>query len=88
MSAYAKREGVSLWALSYWRKRLRAMQAAPTGDLQPRAGFVPVRVTAPARAAEPVCSVMLGEGLRIDFSQPPAVQWLVALSASMAAQVR
>jgi len=88
--SYAKREGLSVSALYYWRKRLsaenplqaRALSAAP----RPSRQFVPVEIS---EANERVpCSLILAPGVRLELAQLPSAQWLAALGAAVSRQVR
>ncbi|CAM5569519.1 Transposase OS=Eoetvoesiella caeni OX=645616 GN=DFR37_1164 PE=4 SV=1 [Eoetvoesiella caeni] len=88
--AYARREGLSVSALYYWRKRLKseasssavALPAAP----QPSRQFVPVQIS-DADARVP-CSLILAPGVRLELAQLPSAQWLAALGAAVSRQVR
>lgn len=88
--AYAKREGVSVSALYYWRKRLKAEGSTPPRALpvavQPGRQFVPVQIS-DADARVP-CSLTLAPGVRLELAQLPSAQWLAALGAAVSRQVR
>lgn len=88
--AYAKREGLSVSALYYWRKRLksegspqaRALPVMPPFSQQ----FVSVQVS-DANDRVP-CTLILAPGVRLELAQLPSAQWLAALGAAVSRQVR
>lgn len=88
--AYAKREGLSVSALYYWRKRLKSEASSSTVVLPaaPQSGrqFVPVQIS-DADARVP-CSLILAPGVRLELAQLPSAQWLAALGAAASRQVR
>ena len=76
---YAKKHGISVSALYYWQRKLKASaggraQSAPVGK------FVALRVV-PAVEAPPACSctLVLAPGMRLEMTALPAPQWLAAL---------
>lgn len=78
-SAYAKQHGISVTALYYWQRKLKApsggrAQSTPVGK------FVALRI-APAVEVPPACSctLVLALGMRLEMTQLPAPQWLAAL---------
>lgn len=88
--AYAKREGLSVSALYYWRKRLKAENATQGQTLavapQPGQQFVAVQISeATSRVS---CSLILAPGVRLELAQLPSAQWLAELGAAVARQVR
>lgn len=88
--AYAEREGLSVSALYYWRKRLKAEGSTQARALpvMPQAGrqFVPVQIS-DTSACVP-CSLILAPGVRLELAQLPSAQWLAALGAAVSRQVR
>jgi transposase-like protein len=78
--AYAEREGLSAKALYRWRKRLAA-EGRP-GRAEP-GGFVPIQLE-PAVTARAGCTVVIDARLRLECATLPAVDWLAALSATLA----
>jgi len=87
--AYAKREGLSVSALYYWRKRLKSEGSSSVVALsapQPVRQFVPVQLS-DAQAHVP-CSLILAPGVRLELAQLPSAQWLAALGAAVSRQVR
>ena len=95
---YARREGLSVSNLYYWRRRIKAQIHGP---LQP-APRSTVAVTAPpSRRFVPVVTLgtnsdhtidrhvlILNSGLRLELSSLPNPQWLAQVSQAMALQVR
>ena len=81
VTVYAKRHGLSLASLYYWRQKLlaAARKAAPSVHGK----FVAVRI---AQAAPPsgACALILPSGLRLDMSALPTPAWLAALEHSHA----
>ena len=79
VTVYAKRHGLSLASLYYWRQKLMAA----SGLVAPAelGKFVAVRV---AEAAPPsgACTLILPSGLRLEMPALPAPAWLVALEQS------
>ena len=76
VTVYAKRHGLSLASLYYWRQKLLVVdgKAAPTAHGK----FVAVRI---AEAALPAgaCILILPSGLRLEMPVLPAPAWLAAL---------
>lgn len=87
--AYARREGLSVSALYYWRKRLKSAgsSSAVALPVAPQSGqFVPVQISdADARVS---CSLILAPGVRLELAQLPSAQWLAALGAAVSRPVR
>ena len=81
VTVYAKRHGLSLASLYYWRQKLLAVD----GNAGPSAPgkFVAVRI---AEAAPPsgLCTLILPSGLRLEMAALPAPAWLAALEQSHA----
>jgi transposase len=79
MTVYAKRHGLSLASLYYWRQKLLLVddKAAPTTHGK----FVAVRI---GEAALPsgACVLILPSGLRLEMPALPTPAWLVALDQS------
>jgi hypothetical protein len=94
---YAEREALSVSALYYWRRRIKAQQHGPQpltavsqDNGRDRKLFMPVQIKAspPEGIAKAACCVTLGSGLRLELSQLPAPQWLAQLSQALNSQVR
>ena len=79
VTVYAKRHGLSLASLYYWRQKLLVVdgKAAPTAHGK----FVAVRI---AEAALPsgACTLILPSGLRLEMPALPTPAWLLALEQS------
>jgi transposase-like protein len=81
VTVYAKRHGLSLASLYYWRQKLKVAHehAAPA----PKAAgkFVAMRI-ADAAPISCACTLVLPSGLRLEMSALPAPAWLAALAQS------
>ena len=78
-TVYAKRHGLSLASLYYWRQKLTAAEDSTTPAAI--AKFVAVRIAEP----EPIsgaCTLVLPSGLRLEMSALPMPAWLAALEHS------
>lgn len=91
-SAYAKREGLAVSNLYYWRRRLKRQSAGdstlatPPGR-SPERLFVPVAVgDTPAQTGR--CLLILTSGVRLELPSLPSPQWLAQVSQALALQVR
>jgi len=73
INAYAKREGLSAVSLYYWRKRLGLRSARQRAVVASQ--FVSVELEQPAHRAGP-CQLVLGDGVRLEFSQLPSAHWV------------
>ena len=76
---YAKQHGISVTALYYWQRKLKA----PTGGRAqsgPVGKFVALSVC-PSVEAPPACNctLVLAPGMRLEMTELPAPQWLAAL---------
>lgn len=78
-SAYAKRHGISLAALYYWQRKLKATAGKP--DQASQAGkFVALRVAdAVIVPRSTPCTLILASGMRLEMPALPAPEWLAAL---------
>src|SRR5690606_24423001 len=92
-SAYAKREGLAVSNLYYWRRRLKRQSAGDSTPATPAPGrsparlFVPVTVGAtPAQSGR--CLLILTSGVRLELPSLPSPQWLAQVSQALALQVR
>ena len=73
INAYAKREGLSAVSLYHWRKRLGLAGSRPSDVV---AGpFVPIQVERSGDCAGS-CQLILGDGVRVEFSQVPGAHWV------------
>ena len=82
-AVYAKRHGLALHSLYYWRQKIKA--AAQTPGLPGRSSaFVALTVGAPVPAQQPgSCTLVLGTGVRMELPALPAPEWLAALGRAM-----
>ena len=78
---YAQRHGISVKRLYYWQRKVKATAAtAPRVTASEPKTFVALRVETPERAQRgPVCTLVLGSGIRMEMSTLPTPEWLVAL---------
>lgn len=89
--AYAKREGLAVSKLYYWRRRLKlhagdTLATTPPGR-SPERLFVPVAVG--ETAAQSGCWLLiLTSGVRLELPSLPSPQWLAQVSQALALQVR
>jgi hypothetical protein len=91
--AYARREGLPVSSLYYWRRRLKAPQQGPHQPVQspsPSAPqrqrlFVPVNTNADSVPASRYV-LLLGAGLRLELPGLPSPQWLAQVSQALDVQ--
>ena len=77
--AYAKRAGISVSGLSYWRKRVARSSDASTSRASREAGFVPVHL-GPSRAAGPAAlEIGLLSGRLVRLAGPVDPEWLAGV---------
>ena len=78
-SAYAKRHGLAVSTLYYWRAKLKA--ATPKVEATgPAAKFVALRVVDGAHTPRGNhCTLILPVGIRLEMAALPAPEWLAAL---------
>lgn len=81
VTVYAKRHGLSLASLYYWRQKL--MAADGVAPLSATGKFVAVRIADTALSSG-ACTLVLPSGLRLEMSALPAPAWLAALEHSHA----
>jgi len=75
-SEYARRHGLPVKSLYYWRRKL---QQSDTSDaLQPAGKFVALRIT-PGGFRPSSCTLAFPSGLRLEMSALPQPEWLAAL---------
>jgi hypothetical protein len=75
-SAYAQREGLAVGSLYEWRRRLKSEQRRPA-QRQRSTGFIAVQVRPVSESVR--CTLTIGEGTALEFSQLPSPQWVAAL---------
>jgi len=82
-SVYAKREGVSLAAIYYWQRKLRA--TAEVRDVAKSTGnFVQLRVAESVGARSAAgCTLVLASGMRLEMGALPSPEWLAGLARAV-----
>jgi transposase-like protein len=74
-SVYARRHGLTLASLYYWRRKLK-LAAAVNGGGRPAGKFVALRVMAVAAGAPTgPCTLVLRSGLRLELAALPSPTW-------------
>jgi transposase-like protein len=86
-SVYAKRHGLAVHCLYYWRRKLIEVARAQTGSAEQQPAFVALRVAEPAAAAQAAsCTLVLGPGVRLELPTMPSAEWLAALGRAVQGQ--
>ncbi len=78
--AYAKQHSISLSAVYYWQRKLRA--AAPGEHVTANSGgrFMALRVAGVTNTPRSTgCTLILASGLSLEMAELPAPEWLAAL---------
>lgn len=85
-SVYARRHGLTLASLYYWRRKLKLAAAVNDGGGGGPAGkFVALRVTDVAAGAPTgPCTLVLRSGLRLELAALPSPTWLLAFDQAHA----
>lgn len=78
--AYARREGLAVGSLYFWRRRLKA--AATGGSAVASHRFVAVQLAQVERRVP--CVLTLAAGVRLELAELPAPSWVAALAAVVA----
>lgn len=80
VSAYAKRENLSVASLYYWQRKLSAATAeAPTP--KPVGGFMQLRVSERVVGrSDAACTLELAGGVRLAMMELPSPEWLASLA--------
>jgi len=88
--AYAQKHGLVLSTLYYWQRRLKPTTPTQTSAETLRAPttqpskFVNLQIRTPDNyAVRPMishCTLVIGAGVRLEMSELPSPQWLVALA--------
>lgn len=74
---YAQRHGISVTALYYWQRKLKA---AEIGEASQASKFVSLRVSeAVVAPRSPGCTLVLPSGMRLELAALPSPEWLAAL---------
>lgn len=86
VSEYAKRHGLAVKSLYYWRHKLDCSSEAPQVASKPAKSastsqFVALRITAIARHQNH-CTLALPSGIRLEMSALPSPDWLAALACA------
>lgn len=86
-AVYAKRHGLALHSLYYWRHKIKAA-ATQTSDSPERSStFVALTVGEPVLAQLPgSCTLVLGPGVRVELLAVPDPEWLAALGRAVQGQ--
>ena len=85
-SEYARRHGISVAALYYWQRKLRAATAGTPKEVTKHAKsvhaskFVALRVLDKVVAPSCQCTLVLPSDLRLEMSALPSPEWLAALA--------
>jgi hypothetical protein len=78
LSDYAKRHGISVKGLYYWQNKLKATDESV--ESRQASKFVALRVREAVDEPRACgCSLVLPSGMRLDLSELPSPEWLVAL---------
>lgn len=75
-SEYARRHGLAVKSLHYWRRKLK--NSGTTDIPLPNRKFVALRI-APGVSQQSNCTLALPSGLRLEMSALPTPEWLGAL---------
>jgi len=83
-AVYAKRHGLALHSLYYWRQKIKTAAAPTSGSPERSSAFVALTVSEPV-LAQPSggCTVVLGAGVRVELAALPSAEWLAALGRAM-----
>lgn len=79
-SEYARRHGLSVKSLYYWRRKLKKSDKADTPLLAGK--FVALRV-APGVSRPNKCTLALPSGMRLKMSALPHPEWFAALARAV-----
>jgi hypothetical protein len=81
---YAKRHGLALHSLYYWRQKIKTAAAQTSGSPERSSTFVALTVSERVPAQQPGgCTLVLGTGVRVELPALPAPEWLAALGRAM-----
>ena len=82
MTVYAREQGLSVHALGWWRRKLKApVLSGAVESESSKPAFVSLQLSETTAAVSVTLS--LGGGLRLQLPTLPSVQWLVTLSRAM-----
>jgi hypothetical protein len=83
-AVYAKRHGLALHSLYYWRHKIKSAAAQTAGAPERSSAFVALTVSEPVVMQPPgSCTLVLGAGVRVELPALPAPEWLAALGRAM-----
>jgi transposase-like protein len=86
-SVYAKRHGLALHRVYYWRRKLTDDARALTGSEEQTPTFVALRVAEPVATPQATsCTLVLGPGVRLELPTMPSAEWLAALGRAVQGQ--
>jgi hypothetical protein len=79
-TVYAKRHGLALHSLYYWRHKIKTAAAQTSAAPDRGNPFVALRLEEPVVTQQPSdCTLTLGAGVRVELPGLPAPEWLAAL---------
>jgi hypothetical protein len=83
-AVYAKRHGLALHSLYYWRQKIKTAAAQTSGSPERSGAFVALTISEPVISQPPgSCTLVLGAGVRVELPALPAPEWLAALGRAM-----
>jgi transposase len=86
-SVYAKRHGLALHRVYYWRRKLTEDARAQSCSEERSPTFVAVRVAEPVATPQATsCTLVLGPGVRLELPAMPSAEWLAALGRAVQVQ--
>lgn len=84
-AVYAKRHGLALHSLYYWRHKIKAAATQTSGPPERSGAFVALTVSEPVLAQQQPgsCTLVLGPGVRVELPALPTPEWLAALGRAV-----
>lgn len=83
-AVYAKRHGLALHSLYYWRQKIKDASAQTSGSSERSSAFVALTVSERVLAQQSgSCTLVLGTGVRVELPALPAPEWLAALGRAV-----
>ncbi len=79
-SEYARRHGLAVKTLQYWRRKLNALNRT---EVPLQAGKFIALHMAPGGARQSNCTLELPSGLRLEMHTLPSPEWLAALARAV-----
>ena len=84
-SMYARRHGLTLASLYYWRRKLTPVTVVTDGSGSATGKFVALRIVSEqVGAVTGSCTLVLGSGLRLEMAALPSPAWLLAVEQAHA----